>query len=48
MILVEQNFHFAASLADRHYIMEHGHVVEMVEPHQVDTKTELIDSYLSV
>ena len=48
VILVEQNFHFAASLADRHYIMEHGHVVEMVEKHQVDSKTELIDSYLSV
>lgn len=48
VILVEQNFHFAASLADRHYIMEHGHVVEMVEKHEVDSKTELIDSYLSV
>lgn len=48
VILVEQNFHFAALLADRQYIMEHGHVVEMVERHEIDTKAELIDSYLSV
>ncbi|MGB0681854.1 MAG: ABC transporter ATP-binding protein [Magnetovibrionaceae bacterium] len=48
VILVEQNFHFASSIADRHYLMEHGHVVEMIEKHEVETKAELIDSLLSV
>ena len=27
ILLVEQNFHFAATLADRHYVMEHGRIV---------------------
>ncbi|MGB0749023.1 MAG: ABC transporter ATP-binding protein [Magnetospiraceae bacterium] len=48
VILVEQNFHFASSIADRHYIMEHGHIVEMIEKHEVKEKSDLIDSYLSV
>ena len=30
IVMVEQNFHFAAPLADRHYVIEHGHVVETV------------------
>src|SRR5476649_263093 len=30
ILLVEQNFHFTATIADRHYVMEDGHVVDMV------------------
>src|SRR5205814_5034197 len=30
ILLVEQNFRFAQSVADRHYIVEHGRVVDMV------------------
>jgi len=48
IILVEQNFHFASSIADRHYVMEHGHIVEMIEKDEVEAKADLIDSYLSV
>ena len=28
VLLVEQNFHFAATVADRHYVMEHGRIVD--------------------
>ncbi|MGE0714275.1 MAG: ABC transporter ATP-binding protein [Alphaproteobacteria bacterium] len=31
ILLVEQNFHFAATVADRHYVVEHGAVVDMIE-----------------
>ena len=30
IVLVEQNFHFAASVADRHYVVEHGRVIDMI------------------
>src|SRR6202008_1088055 len=30
ILLVEQNFHFAATVADRHYVVEHGRVVDMI------------------
>lgn len=48
IVLVEQNFHFAAPLADRHYVMEHGHIVASIPKDELAAKTELIDSYLSV
>lgn len=48
IILVEQNFHFAAPLADRHYVVEHGHVVETVLKEELKAKTDLLNSYLSV
>jgi branched-chain amino acid transport system ATP-binding protein len=48
IVLVEQNFHFAAPLADRHYVVEHGHVVEMVLKEELKAKTDLLNSYLSV
>ena len=31
ILLVEQNFRFAAPIADRHYVMEHGQIVEEVQ-----------------
>lgn len=48
IVLVEQNFHFAAPLADRHYVVEHGHVVETVLKEELKAKTDLLNSYLSV
>ena len=30
ILLVEQNFRFAATIADRHYVMEEGHIVDMI------------------
>lgn len=48
VILVEQNFRFAAPLADRHFIMDHGHIVETVEADELESKAHVFDQYLSV
>jgi branched-chain amino acid transport system ATP-binding protein len=45
---VEQNFRFAARLADRHYVVEHGRIVETVEGGELDSKMELLHEYLGV
>lgn len=48
ILLVEQNFRFAAPIADRHYVMEHGHIVEEVHKHELEAKTEMLNTYLGV
>lgn len=48
IILVEQNFRFAAPLADRHYVIEHGKVVEVVHKTELAAKTALLHEYLGV
>ncbi len=48
ILLVEQNFRFAAPIADRHYVMEHGHIVEEVKQHELAAKTDLLNTYLGV
>ena len=48
ILLVEQNFRFAAPIADRHYVMEHGHIVEEIRADELEAKTELLNSYLGV
>ncbi len=48
IVLVEQNFHFAAPLADRHYIVEHGKIVEVVKRDELAAKTALLNEYLGV
>nr|WP_282450599.1 ABC transporter ATP-binding protein [Marinobacter xestospongiae] len=48
ILLVEQNFRFAAPIADRHYVMEHGHVVEEVQAHELAEKESLLNTYLGV
>src|SRR5438270_2430768 len=40
ILLVEQNFHFAATLADRHYIVEHGQVIDMIRNDQLADKVD--------
>ncbi|WP_417584358.1 ABC transporter ATP-binding protein [Nitrincola sp.] len=48
IILVEQNFRFAAPLADRHYLMEHGQIVEEIQASELNSKQELLNTYLGV
>ena len=48
IILVEQNFRFAAPLADRHYVIEHGRVVEQIEAADLEAKKEQLNRHLSV
>jgi branched-chain amino acid transport system ATP-binding protein len=48
IVLVEQNFHFAATVADRHYIVEHGHVLDMIANSELAANTEKLKGYLGV
>jgi branched-chain amino acid transport system ATP-binding protein len=48
MILVEQNFRFAAPLADRHYVVEHGRIVDMVSKADLASSMEKLQRYLGV
>ena len=48
IVLVEQNFRFAAPLADRHYLMEHGTIVEEIDSTELEEKKELLNTYLGV
>jgi branched-chain amino acid transport system ATP-binding protein len=48
MVLVEQNFRFAAPLADRHYVVEHGRIVDQVEKDQLPQSMEKLHRYLGV
>ncbi|MCG7201686.1 ABC transporter ATP-binding protein [Marinobacter pelagius] len=48
IVLVEQNFHFAAPLADRHYVVEHGQIVEEISANELSAKQSVLDNYLGV
>ena len=48
IILVEQNFRFAAPLADRHYVMEHGQIVATVNKDELAAKSDMLHEYLGV
>ncbi|MGZ5083153.1 MAG: ABC transporter ATP-binding protein [Usitatibacter sp.] len=48
IVLVEQNFRFAAPLADRHYVMEHGKIAESFPASQLEEKTAMLHEYLGV
>jgi branched-chain amino acid transport system ATP-binding protein len=48
IVLVEQNFHFAATVADRYYVMEHGRVVEGFAQPELDANREKLHEYLGV
>lgn len=48
IVLVEQNFRFAAPLADRHYVMEHGQIVATVHKNELDSKAQMLNEYLGV
>jgi len=48
VLLVEQNFRFAATVADRHYVMEHGRVVDMIPNGELDANMNKLHDYLGV
>ena len=48
VVLVEQNFRFAAPLADRFYIMEHGKMVKEFAQHQLQDNMGMLQEYLGV
>ncbi len=48
ILLVEQNFRFAQTVADRHYIVEHGRVVDMVPNDRLEANMDRIHEYLGV
>jgi len=48
ILLVEQNFHFAATVADRHYVVEHGRVVDMIPNADLAANMEKLKTYLGV
>jgi branched-chain amino acid transport system ATP-binding protein len=47
-VLVEQNFRFAAPLADRFYVMEHGKIAESFTASELESKTQMLHEYLGV
>jgi branched-chain amino acid transport system ATP-binding protein len=48
VVLVEQNFRFAAPLADRFYVMEHGRIVREFAQSELAANTEMLKEYLGV
>ena len=48
ILLVEQNFRFAATIADRHYVMEEGHIVDMIPNDQLEANMAKLREYLGV
>ncbi|NKE66211.1 ABC transporter ATP-binding protein [Ramlibacter sp. RBP-2] len=48
IVLVEQNFRFAAPLADRFYVMEHGKMVREFARHELSANTGMLQEYLGV
>jgi branched-chain amino acid transport system ATP-binding protein len=48
ILLVEQNFRFAATVADRHYVMDHGRVVDMIPNAELEANMQKLHDYLGV
>jgi branched-chain amino acid transport system ATP-binding protein len=48
ILLVEQNFHFASTVADRYYVMEHGRIVDQFANSELDANTDKLHDYLGV
>ncbi len=48
VLLVEQNFRFAQTVADRHYVMEHGRVIDMIPNHRLEASMDKLHEYLGV
>jgi branched-chain amino acid transport system ATP-binding protein len=48
ILLVEQNFRFAATVADRHYVMEHGRVIDTIRNAELDAHLDKLHAYLGV
>jgi branched-chain amino acid transport system ATP-binding protein len=48
VLLVEQNFRFAATLADRFYVMEHGRIVELIPRHRLEARMDTLHEHLGI
>jgi branched-chain amino acid transport system ATP-binding protein len=48
IVMAEQNFRFAAPLADRHYVIEHGRVVETISSSELSSKEDMLAELLAV
>jgi len=48
ILLVEQNFHFASTVADRHYVVEHGKVIDTIPNDQLQSNIAKLETYLGV
>ena len=48
ILLVEQNFHFASTVADRHYVVEHGHVIDMIGNDALEAGKAKLQAYLGI
>jgi branched-chain amino acid transport system ATP-binding protein len=48
ILLVEQNFHFASTVADRYYVMEHGRIVDQFANSELNANTDKLHDYLGV
>lgn len=48
IVLVEQNFHFAATIADRHYVVEQGRVIDMIPNSGLEANKQKLHAYLGV
>ena len=48
ILLVEQNFRFASRVADRHYVMENGRVVDMIPNAELESNLAKVHEYLGV
>jgi branched-chain amino acid transport system ATP-binding protein len=48
VVLVEQNFRFAAPLADRFYVMEHGRIVQTFDKSELTAKMPMLHEFLGV
>ena len=48
ILLVEQNFRFAATVADRHYVMEHGRIIDTFANRDLEANMDKLHKYLGV
>jgi branched-chain amino acid transport system ATP-binding protein len=48
VLLVEQNFRFASKVADRHYVVEHGRVIDMIDNADIGRQEAKLHEYLGV
>ena len=48
ILLVEQNFRFAATVADRYYVMEHGHIIDGFANHELEGRMDSLHEVLGV
>jgi branched-chain amino acid transport system ATP-binding protein len=48
ILLVEQNFRFASTVADRYYVMEHGRIIDKFSNSELDANVNKLHDYLGV